>query len=325
MSEKREDIGFDNPYSLGAYTEDIEHRENKAQYIKYFHKNFSYYRDIDNIADAAVLHSYSTLAFNNDRPYQSLYLFEQALIQGKVPFDIIYDDDLKDLSRYKVLILADVECLSDEKLELIRDFVKHGGGLVATEHTSLYNEYRRRKRDFGLEDLFGTTAPRWLGRRYPESILNIPLKKNLIGNGRVVYLPEVIPAIIKPATEEMRSQYWKLPLNWKELIKSVEWAADSELTLETNAPETVAMEVTEKRDSSCIMVHLLNYNNERDPILTNILVSLKIPFNYGIGNVELFSPDMDKTVNIDFDVENSRLTFVIPELRNYDLTVIRRR
>jgi hypothetical protein len=323
LEEKREDIGFDNPYALGAYTEDPEIRQKKADYVRYFHDNFRYYRDIDNIADVAVLHSYSTLAFNNDRPYQSLYLFEQALIQGKVPFDIIYDNDLKDLSGYKVLVLADVECLSDEKLELIRNFVKKGGGLAATEHTSLYTEFRNRKREFGLKDLFQTSAPRYLGNRYPESILNISVLKSHSGDGRVVYIPEVIPAIPKPATEEMRSLYWKLPLNWKELIESVKWAGGGELIIETDAPETVAIELTGKNDQSSIMLHLLNYNVDRDTVIKNIRVGLNISGGREINEVEMLSPDLKTPRKLNFQFTQNLVSFTVPELRVYDLMVIR--
>ncbi|OFX36630.1 MAG: hypothetical protein A2X03_06635 [Bacteroidetes bacterium GWA2_40_15] len=322
LSEKRDNIGFDDPYSLGAYTEDYAQMKKKAEYIKFYQRNFDYFRDIDNIADAAVLHSYSTMAFNNDRPYQSIYLFEQALIQAKVPFDIIFDDNLKDLSKYKVLVLADVECLNDEQIDLIREFVKKGGGLVATEHTSLYTEWRRRKKDFGLKDLFQVNAPRWLGTNTPESILEIEPVKNSFGRGRIVYLPEVIPAIKKPPTESMLSPYWKLPLNWSELIESVKWAAGNELSLYTDAPETVTIEVTEKKDRSCMMVHLLNYNTERDSILENISLSIKLPNVRNIDRVELFSPDTDKTYNIDFQVKENRIEFTVPELRVYDLVAI---
>ena len=67
------------------------------------------------------------MAFNNERPYQGTFLFEQALIQAKVPFDIIFDRHLTDLSRYRVLVLADQECLSDEQMDQVRAFVNRGG------------------------------------------------------------------------------------------------------------------------------------------------------------------------------------------------------
>ena len=66
---------------------------------------------------------------------------EQALIQAKVPFHLIFDEHLHQLSpsKCKVLILPDSECLSDDQLALIRRFVEAGGGLIATEDAGLYD------------------------------------------------------------------------------------------------------------------------------------------------------------------------------------------
>ena len=154
--------------------------QDQRRYLKFFHRNFDYYRDIDNVADVAVLHSYATMGFNNDRPAVSTMLFEQALIQGKVPFDIIFDDNLKDLSKYRVLALPDQECLTDEQMDLIRQFVHGGGGLVATEGTSLYTAWRQRRREFGLKDLLKVEAPPWRGALEPDPILKIATVHNQI-------------------------------------------------------------------------------------------------------------------------------------------------
>src|SRR5262249_47641126 len=120
----------------------------------FYLNNFRHYRKVDNIADVAVLHSFSSMAFNNDRPHQSFMLATQVLIQAKIPFDIIFDDNLRNLSKYLVLVLPNQECFSDQELNLIRNFVKQGGGLVATEHSSLLTEWRRRRNGFRLQDLF---------------------------------------------------------------------------------------------------------------------------------------------------------------------------
>src|SRR5262249_15976918 len=133
--------------------------ESAQRYIQFFKKNFRLFRDIESAADVAVLHSFGTLAFNNDRPYQSTWLFEQTLIQAKIPFDIIFDQHLKNSAKDRVVILGDVECLSDEQLDLIRAYVQNGGGLVATEWTSLYTEWRVLRPGFGLGDLFKVKAP----------------------------------------------------------------------------------------------------------------------------------------------------------------------
>jgi hypothetical protein len=296
--------------------------EDQKSYIKFFHKNFDYYRNILTVSDVAVLHSHATMAFNNDRPYQSTFLFEQALIQEKIPFDVIFDDNLKDLSKYKVLVLPDQECLSDEKLDLIRSFVNRGGGLVATEHTSLYTEWRQRKREFGLNDLFQLTAPVWHGTRSPEDILSIPVQKKQVGKGRVVYIPEVKPAIPKPTTLAMTSQYWKLPVNLKELIESVQWVAGNSLSVNIEAPLTVTMELTQKEDKSALILHLVNFDSKPQP-LKNIKVDVQVPEGKKVTKITVLTPDGRVNDNLQFKENGKRIVYTVPQLSIYDLVVMK--
>jgi len=296
--------------------------EEQRGYIKFFHNNFNYYHDIHNIADVAVLLSYSTMAFNNDRPYQSTFLVEQALIQEKIPFDIIFDDNLKDLSKYKVLVLADQECLSDEKLDLIRKFVNQGGGLIATEHTSLYTEWRQRKRDFGLNDLFNVTAPEWHGTDSPEDILNIPVQKREIGKGRIVYIPELIPSIPKPPAAAMSSRFWKLPVNSNELIESVKWASGNSLSINIEAPLTVTMELNLKEDKSALILHLLNFDS-RNPSVKNIKVDVQVPEGEKVTKITVLTPDGRDNLTAKFSTNGNYIEFIVPQLSVYNLVVIR--
>ena len=59
------------------------------------------------------------------------------------------------LEGFEVLVLANEACLSDEQVAAIREFVRAGGGLVASHETSLYDLEARRRDDFGLADVFG--------------------------------------------------------------------------------------------------------------------------------------------------------------------------
>ena len=99
----------------------------------FFREHFDLFRGVRSRPDVAVLHSYASMGYNNDLPWQSAMLVEQALIQNHVPFDIVFDDQLRDLSRYRALVLPDQECLTDAQMALIRQYVEGGGGLVATE------------------------------------------------------------------------------------------------------------------------------------------------------------------------------------------------
>ena len=294
----------------------------QRRYIRFFHQNFEHYRDVENVADAAVLHSFATMGFNNDRPAVSTMLFEQALIQGHVPFDIIFDDNLGDLSKYRVLVLADQECLNAEKLDLIRKFVQGGGGLVVTEHSSLYTEWRQRRREFGLKDLLKVDAPPWHGPRTPEGLLKIPPVRNPAGRGRVTYIPEVRPSIEKPPSARMTSEYWKLPVNWKELVDSVKWAAGGRLSLEVTAPLTVVTELMEQKQKRRILLHLLNYNVAQTTPVRGVEVSLQIPEKEKLMKVSLLSPDAESAQSLAATVKKGTVSFTVPRLVTYSLAVI---
>ncbi|MEN8227287.1 MAG: alpha-amylase family protein [Bacteroidota bacterium] len=317
MAYNRQGMGM-----VGSLLAGYELPEDQRNYIRFYHDQFEYYRDIQSVADVAVLHSYATMAFNNDRPYESTYLFEQILIQEKIPFDIIFDDNLKDLSKYKVLVLADQECLSDEELDLIRDFVIQGGGLVATGATSLYTEWRQRKREFGLKELFGVEAPGWHGRGSREDILDIPVQKNEAGKGRVVYLPGVEPSIQKPPTTRMYGMYWKLPVNWKELLESVEWASGNSLSIAIEAPQTVTMELVEMGDHSAMILHLLNYKGMNSPVY-NIEVDVQVPEGKQVAKISVLTPDSGNEKNLQFRESGERIVFSVPQLLTYNMVVMK--
>jgi len=314
MAYNRQCIGMVGS-GLAGYQLPDEQRE----YIKFYHKNFDYYRGIDNVADVAVLHSYATMAYNNDEPYQSTFLFEQSLIQEKIPFDIIFDDNLKNLSKYKVLVLADQECLNDEKLDLIRNFVKNGGGLVATGNTSLYTEWRQRKKDFGLNDLFQFPAPEGGIRR---QFTDIKFTQKQTGSGKVVYIPAVQPSISKPPAAAMTSRYWKLPVNSRELTESVKWASGNSLSLKIEAPRNVTIELIKKDDNSALVLHLINYD-PKNPSIKNIKVDVKVPEGKKVTKVTVMTPDGRNDEQVQFKESAGIIAFTVPQLLTYDLVVMK--
>jgi hypothetical protein len=76
-----------------------------------------------------------------------------------LPITLITDMDLRPerLRPYKVLILPNAAALSDRQVETIREYVKGGGGLVATCETSLCDELGHPRGDFALAGLFGVS------------------------------------------------------------------------------------------------------------------------------------------------------------------------
>jgi len=317
LAFNRQSIG-----DLGGTLAGYDTPEDQRRYVQFFHKNFDQYRGVDNLADVAVLHSFASMGFNNDRPAVSTMLFEQALIQSHIPFDVIFDDNLKDLSKYRVLALADQECLDEQQMDLVRKFVSNGGSLVATEYTSLFTNWRERRRDFGLKDLFHASAPPWQGARAHEQFPRTGPVRSQAGRGRVAYIPEIQPAIEKPLGARMTSQYWKPPVNWKEITDSVRWAAGGSFSLELNAPSTVIAEPMEQRGAKKLLVHLVNYNVARTPSVSNIGVTFRLPHGAAVSKVTLLSPDRVEAPTLSHKVQDGAVAFTVPRLATYDLAVI---
>jgi hypothetical protein len=77
----------------------------------------------------------------------------QALVHGHSQFDILRLP--ADLSRYRLLILAEQAVMSDEDADAVRRFVSDGGCLFATGMTSLFEAAGVSRGSFALADVLG--------------------------------------------------------------------------------------------------------------------------------------------------------------------------
>lgn len=65
------------------------------------------------------------------------------------------DESKADFRRYRVVLLPNAACMSEEEAESIRQYVKNGGNVIATYMTSLFDEKGNQRENFALSDLFG--------------------------------------------------------------------------------------------------------------------------------------------------------------------------
>jgi hypothetical protein len=121
-------------------------------------ENEPFLRHTRNMARVALLWSPQTsAAIGNAKAEASQLGFYHALVEARIPFEMVNEHFLEpeNLERFKLLILPGISALSDEQCEKIRQFIKRGGSIVATFETSLCDETGRKRKDFGLADLFG--------------------------------------------------------------------------------------------------------------------------------------------------------------------------
>ncbi|HYM11308.1 MAG TPA: hypothetical protein VEU62_11275 [Bryobacterales bacterium] len=287
------------------------------QYIDFFRAHLSELAHTTPVADVAVLRSFASTEFNPAQSNFSTVLFEQTLIQSRIPFGIVFDRHLQDLTRYKVLVLADQDALSDEQITAIRRFVENGGGLVATENTSLLTDWRTRRARFGLAELLGVDLP-------PEAAApNKPVQRPF-GKGRVVYIPRIEAATDPPPaqmTSTVPNTLWKLPKNYSDLAATVRWAAGGELSAAADAPPWVTMELAEQKISHTRLLHLVNFKLQAP--VRDIAVRVRIPEGLTLREAVLETPDGMPRRVLSAVVRDGVASLRVPELKVYDLILLR--
>jgi hypothetical protein len=143
--------------------------------FSWHHRNERYLRNVAPLARVGVLFSEQTRDFHakgEDSRYddhvKGVY---HALLEARVPFEMVHDELLDGIDRFKLLLLPNVAALSDAQCRRLAAFVAQGGSLLATFETSLYDEAGRPRADFGLKDVFQVSYRGQVERRMQNSYL----------------------------------------------------------------------------------------------------------------------------------------------------------
>jgi len=124
-------------------------------------ENEEYYTNVETYTNIALVLSQNTLNYYcEDTEKQYVEYFRgmySALNDAHITFDIISEKFIspEKLAKYKVLLLSNCACMSEEVANNLRKFVQEGGHIVATYETSLYTEEGEPRENFLLSDLFG--------------------------------------------------------------------------------------------------------------------------------------------------------------------------
>jgi len=297
----------------------------RQSYIDFYRKYREFYLDSEEVAPVAVFRSYASLTYHQAHVQLSTIQIEQTLIQSRTPFVLIFDEHLVDLAKYKVLILPNSECLSDEQLALIHRFVEGGGGLVVTEQAGLYDNWRRLRTQPGLGDLMDGQIS---GAEYQENveeadeIIGGTASRKKIGAGRVAYIPTLEFDGIKPPAEpgfEITNRFWRRPKNWKDIVEDVRWAAGDAIPFFVDGPDFLVANYTYQPQNQRFLIHLVNYNMLNVPSLTNIPVRIKLASNKRPERVTLLSPEAQDPRALKFVNDDSGTRFIVPTMTSYAL------
>jgi hypothetical protein len=101
----------------------------------------------------------------HDQRLQFRYVSDRMLTRGEfVP------------EKYKVLVLAQSLALSDQEAEVIRDFVRRGGTVIADLRPGVFDGHCKPRERGALDDLFGVTGP--VRQKAQQTAMTVELPKD---------------------------------------------------------------------------------------------------------------------------------------------------
>jgi hypothetical protein len=280
-----------------------------------FYRNYfqRYYTGTENVADVAVLRNWPSMAYSINATYTPATLMEQVLIQHKIPFDLLFDEELTNLNRYQSVILAGQECVSDAQVKMLLDYVRRGGTLLITDNTGEYNDWRE------------------------ERHKNPFLPARTEGKGRIVYIPQIQradlktgttaggndnpePGAVSEQTPKMSPPQWVLPKNHQEIYDAIAGTLPRGLSLTSEAPLTTVAELLTRAETHETLVHFVNFDRQHP--LSPFKVTVRNQFAGNVKSVTCFSPDADDPVPLNFEATGDSVSFTMPAMRIYSMVVI---
>jgi hypothetical protein len=296
------------------------------QHVAFYRKHRELYLGTEDVAAVGVLRSHASLTYHHARAQLSAILTEQALIQSRTPFHLVFDGPLPDLSKLQVLVLPDSECLSDEQLARIRTFVENGGGLVAIGQAGLYDEWRRLRSEPGLKGLVDgqARAPDY-EEEVRETTASGASSRKSYGKGRVAYIPALQfdgPLPEPEAYFNISNQFWKRPKNWEEIVASIRWAADGNVPLEIAGPDFLVANLVEQSARQRRLIHLVNYDAQHMPSISSVRCTCALPSGKVAKDVKMYEVAADSPRALSFSPGPSSVSFTIPEVKTYAVIAV---
>jgi hypothetical protein len=306
-------FGYEAPVAGYAGSPWMAARSGTTATIEFYRHYFSrYYTGTRNVAAVAVLRNWPSMAYSLNATYTPATLMEQELIQYKIPFDLLFDEELTNLDRYQSVILAGQECVSDTQAKTLLDYVRRGGTLVVTDNTGEYNGWRE--------------------QRHQNPFL--PARNE--GRGRIVYIPKIVPEVkadktaggndnpepgaASQATPKLSPPQWLLPKNHQDIFDAITGALPRGLSLTSEAPLTTVAELLTRPESQETIVHFVNFDRQHP--LSPFKVTVRKQFAGKVKSVTCFSPDADEPVSLNFAATGEAVSFTMPAMRIYSMVVL---
>ena len=256
-------FGYSAAFAKGSYPEADE-------FITFRKEHSDLFEGTVSAAQVGVVEHSPSLSNNSIEPHYAEVLTLASLLAGHVPFDLIPEQTPETLKRYPVIVLPDLESMSDAEAGMYTGFVSAGGAVVTTRRTGMFDQWRRQRKENALSEMF-RSAPgfeKFLATPAAKPAAKSPagpILKGTFGNGRFVCLGQIEPITPFQASRDqwaIHTPYWQLPRNYRQFLAAIDGALAGAWQVEVTAPKGVAAEIRRTPKGKHVL-HLVNYNLNR--------------------------------------------------------------
>lgn len=275
-------------------------------YYDFISGNGVCYDNLVSPAKTAVLYSYASV--KNNRPSSSNFFgICNLLLDAHRQYDALFagdnqwiDDNLTlgQLNQYDLVVLPNIKDISDKQLDLLLTYVRTGGKVFAFGETATRDES-----DFSK----------------PRTQLNGLLVEgsHQYGLGQFVYEKDEVGAKYSVNRDGTLRQQVDSMLN-----------AINQEDIQTNASTKVSMLEYWNVNAGAGIVHLINYDYDTSAqhFNTQSNISMDVSLNSKLLGKELgvfyISPDWSEMKELNYTINNNKISFVIPNLETYSVIFI---
>ena len=274
--------------------------------------NDRFFRGTQNVADVAILRNWPSMAYSISAAYVPATLMEQVLIQHRIPFDLLFEEQIDRIPKYAAVILAGQECVSNAQAETLLGYVRNGGTLVVAGNTALYNEWRERRRTNPL----------------------LPARRE--GKGRIIHIAQIVragkttraeagdqdpePGATLRRGERLSPSDWVLPVNHEDIHRAILEGLPNGPSITVDAPLTTIAELVIRPSTRETIAHVINFDTQHPLPAFHVSVRKQLPGP--VKSVNYYSPDQNDPSLVKFEESGNTVRLASPATRLYGMLVI---
>ena len=323
-------MNFSNRYNV--------HFQTKCDFMRWMNEHRLYFKDARSAARIAIWRPRENMAMSSKLAYAAAMRMEQLLIENYRGFDIVVDESPASLSKYDVVIVPNVECMSLTQIKGLVKYARDGGSLLIGQNTAAYDLWHRRRIENSWAELFGTASARnVVADAVAENFAGIfvaadaksesdQLSQVTCGKGRAVYVPKLIDPASQPSMTtisggmDLSLDYtnFVVPEGAEEINNAIDWLMNGRESFRVSAERGMLAEFMAQENPRRKLVHLVNLRPEPQH---NCILNIKI--SEPVDDIEVLFPPTDQPPQWRVVREKADIQVVFDILDTYVVVVVK--